>query len=159
MTSPGESSEAGRLAPRSIDRVRVIRRSMRCQVFGLIGLLPLFGAGFAYQALRLKGSVSAEVGDDWRSPPVYCYWLVGALAMLAVNRAFDLAGDVALCVVLLALQAWHVWRRFQRRRAGAWNPGDREVFLGVLFAYTGLGFSLWAVVVVVLQVLQALNPA
>ena len=40
-------------APVSVDRVRLIRRSIRCFVFGLMGAVPLLGLGMACLALLL----------------------------------------------------------------------------------------------------------
>jgi hypothetical protein len=152
-------TDAQNLAPRSLDMVRVIRRSLRCLLFGWIGLVPLFGIGFACQAMRLRRRVSADLGDDWTPPPVYCYWLLGAVGMVAVTSWIGLWGDLALCGALLGLQSWHCWRRHANRPQNVWNPADRELFLGTLFAYAGLGLSLWTVVVLVLVVVQIVAPA
>lgn len=138
--------------------VRVIRRSMRCLLFGWIGLVPLFGIGFACQAVRLRRRVSADLGDGWDPPPVYCYWLLGAAGMVAVTSWIGFWGDLALGGALLGLQSWHCWRRYARHPQKVWNPGDRELFLGTLFAYAGLGLSLWMVVVLVLVVVHFVAP-
>jgi hypothetical protein len=153
MTNARVTHELTR-SPGSIDMVRVIRRSMRCFVFGVIGLVPLFGAGFACQALRLRHRVSADVQDGWTPPPLYCYWLLGGLAMMAGNSLWSVPGDVTVCVALLSVQSWHCWRSFQRRSETIWNPADHELFWGALFAYAGLGLTLWTVVVLVLQVIK-----
>jgi hypothetical protein len=157
MTKPQVTNELIG-SPRSVDMVRVIRRSMRCFLFGVVGLVPLIGAGFAYQALRLRRSLSADLEDGWTPPPVIVFWLMGIAAMLVARSWLGLAGDLAICVAILGLQSWLCWRSFQNRHEKVWNPGGRQLFLGVLSAYAGLGVSLWIVVVLVLQVLQVLDP-
>jgi hypothetical protein len=141
-------------SPGAVDMVRVIRRSMRCFTFGVLGLVPLFGTGFACQALRLRRSVSEDLQDGWKPPPVYGYWLLGALALMAGNSFWSLPGDLTACIAVLGLQSWHCWRSFLRRAGTAWNPADHELFWGTLFAYAGLGLTLWSVVVLVLQVIK-----
>jgi hypothetical protein len=156
MTSTRASDE---LIPpqRSVDRVRVIRRSMRCFVLGLIGLVPLFGAAFACQALRLRRNVSLDLKDDWTPPPVYCYWLIGATAMMAGDALIGWAGDCAIGLALVALQSYHCWRTFRNRVELIWNPAERQLFLGVICAYAGLGLGLWMVVVLGLQIRRAIG--
>ena len=157
MTKPRVTNELIG-SPRSVDMVRVIRRSMRCFLFGVIGLVPLLGAGFAYQALRLRRSLSTDLEDGWAPPPVIVFWLMGIAAMIASRSLLGLGGDLAICVAILGLQSWLCWHRFQNRREKVWNPGGRQLLLGVLSAYAGLGLSLWIVVVLVLQVLKMLDP-
>jgi hypothetical protein len=137
--------------------VRVIRRSMRCLAFGLIGLVPLVGTGFACQALRLGRAISLDFEDGWRPPPVYGYWLVGTMALVVADAALGLLGDLAVCSLLLGLQSWHCWRRSGGQGGRVWNPGHRELRWGVIFARAGLGLSLWTIVVLVLRVSKALG--
>ena len=143
--------------PASIDMVRVIRRSIRCFVFGVIGLVPLFGAGFAYQALRLRRAVSLDLEDGWKPPPVYLYWLLGTVALLAADAGIGVPGDVVVCVVILGIQSWQCYRCFDRASTPVWNPGQRELLWGVLLAQVGLALTLWTIVVLVLRVSKAIG--
>ena len=54
--------------PPSVDRVRLIRRGMRCFVFGAIGLIPILGSGLAIQALRLRAGIKAGLGEGRTFP-------------------------------------------------------------------------------------------
>ena len=49
--------------PTSVDMARVIRRSVRCLGFGLIGTIPRVGLGLAWQAIHLGRKVRAEIGE------------------------------------------------------------------------------------------------
>jgi hypothetical protein len=143
---------------RSVDKIGLIRRSLRCWRFGLVGLLPLAGTGFAWQALRIRRRVSADLEENWKPPPVYIYWLVGTAATLPVDANLDIGGDLLLLMVLLAVQSWHCWRSFPRLAEPIWNPAGRHLTAGTLCAYLGLGLSLWTVVVSVLAILKASAP-
>jgi hypothetical protein len=145
------------LAPRSIDMVRLIRRSMRCFIFGLLGLIPFFGVGFAYQALRLRRAISADIGDAWDPPPVYCYWVIGLVAVIAAWSWITVTVAMLVFLAVVALQTWHCWRSFRAAPEAIWNPGRQQLFWGVIFAYAGLGLSLWALVLTVLLVAQSVQ--
>jgi hypothetical protein len=144
-----QSERMPNLAPRSVDMVRVIRRSMRCLVFGLIGLVPILGTGLAVQALRLRQAVSAELGEDWGRLHVSLYWILGMVALWAADGAFGLPGDVVVSFVVLVMQSWHVWRSLPPESKEYWNPGRPELVWGIMFAYAGLGGSLWLLALLV----------
>jgi len=153
MTDSGEQ-----WAPRSVDLVRVIRRSMRCSVFGLLGLAPfLLGTGFAYQAIRLGRAVNEDLQRPWDPPPVYLYWLAGTIAAALADRFTGVRGDVALCFALLALQTWHCWRSFNPAEDAPWNPGEGHLLCGLICAYAGLSVSVWTVVILVLTILKNIS--
>ncbi len=135
----------------SIDMVRLIRRSMRCFIFGLLGIVPLFGAGFAWQALRLQGAITRELEEAWTLPPVYCYWLLGVVGLAGADRWGGGAADLAFCFVLLIVQSWHIWRSFVSRRESVWNPGGPQLLWGTVLANAGVSLSVWVVVILVLR--------
>ena len=93
-----------KVQPPSVDRVRLIRRGMRCFVFGSIGLIPILGSGLAIQAIRLRDDIKAELGERPDLPPVYVYWLGGLILLWALDGRWGISGDLATCVVLLAAQ-------------------------------------------------------
>lgn len=141
-------------APRSIDKVRLMRRSMRCFTFGALGLLPVVGAGLAMQALRLADQIHAELGEPKARPPVYLFWIPGLLLIWIGDAALGAAGDIAVWVLLLALQSARVWRDAYRNAAAASNPAHPQLALGVTFAYAGLALSLWLLAAVAHRIVQ-----
>jgi len=120
---------------------------MRCFVFGLLGLVPFFGVGFAYQALRLRRAISLEIGDAWEPPPVYCYWVMGLIAVITAWSWLNPTANAVLFILVLGVQTWHCWRSFAGTREVTWNPGRCQLLWGVIFAYAGLGLSLWSLVI------------
>jgi len=81
--------------PANTDRIRLIERSLRCFVYGLLSLIPLVGLGLAVLAIRLHSLTWAESGGDWNPAKRYLLggfclaWLgtllsLGALALFAV---------------------------------------------------------------------------
>jgi len=128
-------------APVSVDRVRLIRRSMRCFVYGLMGAVPLVGLGMACLTLRLRRELAEETGEPVR--------LTGALrcAIAAFALAFVLlcchqTGLVlALGILLPALQGYGLLRQYQRAEPRLWNPARHLVYWGAGLAYAGLVLS------------------
>jgi hypothetical protein len=135
-------SSALTLAPRSIDMVRLIRRSIRCLIFGAIGFVPVLGLGMAEQALRLLRVILAEVGGHWRAPGIYWLWVLGVAAVWGTDRLLGLLADAIVLFAFLLLQVWWLWRAFPREAEAVWNPGHPQVFWGVILAYGGILNSL-----------------
>ena len=52
-------------------RIRLIERSMRCYVFGVVGLIPLIGLGPSLLAIWLYASVWSESKEDWNPAKRY----------------------------------------------------------------------------------------
>ena len=63
-----------------MNKVQVIERSLRCFVFGLLGLVPVLGMGLAVVAFYHFNKTRAEVGDEWNPARKY------------LNCGFALAG-------------------------------------------------------------------
>ena len=145
------------VAPCSIDRVRLIRRGARCFAFGAIGLIPVVGAGLAVQALRLGDQLNQELGETRQTRAMCWYWLAGVALVWAADAYFGLSAVLLVCVVLLALQSAHVWRKGRPVAGQQWNPAHRHVRLGVAFACAGLGLSLWLLALVAHQLGTALG--
>jgi hypothetical protein len=131
------------LPPVSVDRVRLIRRSMRCFAFGLMGAVPLFGLGPACLALRLQQQLAEETGE---TPPLAGAEMV-ALAVVAFMLAVVLlcygqAGMVlGMGILLSALQGYGWFRQYQRAEPRLWNPARHLVFWAAALAWAGLILS------------------
>lgn len=145
-------------AGRSVDRARLIRRSLRCFTFGALGLFPVVGVGLAMQALRLADRIHAELGAVQERPPVYLFWIPGLLLVWLGDAALGVRGEVAACVVLLAIQSARVWRGVNGLPTAALNPAHLQVALGVTFAYAGLALSLWILAAVGHEVVRVNTP-
>jgi len=125
----------------SLDRVRLIRRSMRCGVFGALGAVPVFGLPLGWVAMRLYRQVGEEAGDRWNLRTLNACWAAGLLALagLVFLEWWALAGLFSLLLMgthflVLAMLA----RRVQARE---WNPARRWVYWGVGLAYSGRATS------------------
>jgi hypothetical protein len=127
--------------PVSVDRVRLIRRSMRCFVYGLMGAVPLFGLGMACLTLRLRRELAEETGEAVRlTGALWCS--IAAFALAFVLLCCDQAGLVlALGILLPALQGYWLFRQYQRAEPPLWNPARHLVYWGAGLAYAGLVLS------------------
>jgi hypothetical protein len=125
------------LPAKSVDMIRVIRRSVRCFLFGLLGVIPLIGHGLAWQSLHLCDEVLSEMGDNWHRPPLWAYWVVGLGAMIILDYFFGLIGWSSAFGIFLGLQTYHLWLSFPASDSLIWNPGRRHVLCGIALAYAG----------------------
>jgi len=48
-----------------MDKIRVIKLSMQCLRYGVLGLLPIIGLPFAVRALVCYRRARREAGGDW----------------------------------------------------------------------------------------------
>ena len=81
-----------------VERIRLIERSLRCFVYGILSLIPFVGVGFAVLALELHFKTWAETGDGWN--PARRYLLAGfCLAWLGI--LVSVGGLVSFVVVLI----------------------------------------------------------
>jgi hypothetical protein len=119
------------------DRLRVIRRSVRCRVFGVLGLVPFFGLSLAWLAIRLHRQVLAETGESWRIARIRVYFVAGlvftALSLLAGE---PLAGLLAAHVFLL-LQLYLLFWQYRNGRVVHDIPTRRLLYQGRLCAQCG----------------------
>lgn len=131
-------------ALRSIDTARLIRRSLRCFVFGSIGLVPLVGVGLAVQSMQLARSVTRESGGEWCLPPFRLYRVVGVALLWFADPVWGLIGDWVLSIFLLLIQSFLCLRRFHHPpNVATWNPGQSALAWGMTMAQVGLSLSLW----------------
>lgn len=56
-------------------RIRMLKSSLECFVFGLLGLLPLIGLPFAMVALVISGNVRVRQRKYWNAAKPY--WVAG----------------------------------------------------------------------------------
>lgn len=55
-------------------KIRMLKSSMRCFVFGLLGLIPLIGLPFALAALWISGRVRVREKQFWNAARPYRIW-------------------------------------------------------------------------------------
>lgn len=143
--------------PVSADRVRLIRRSMRCFVFGLMGVVPLLGLGMACLALLLHRQVAQETGEPVRTAGVYgC--AVAYFVLAAVLLCLDQTGLVlALAILLSALQGYWLFREYRRTEPVQWNPARHLVYWGAGLALAGLNLSSIILLLGIFDVIRGLG--
>jgi len=62
-------------------KIRLLRNSLRCFAWGLLGLLPVIGLPFAFAALAISGKVRADQKNHWNAARQYWIWgVVSAMA-------------------------------------------------------------------------------
>jgi hypothetical protein len=139
----GLLSSPGLPAPASVDRVRLIRRSMRCFVFGLLGAVPLLGLGPACLALWIQKDLAEESGEPAPLGGTEMVAIsIGAFIVAVVLLACDHAGLVlAMGFLLPALEGYWLLRQYQRAEPRRWNPARHLVYWGAGLACAGLVLS------------------
>jgi hypothetical protein len=55
-------------------KIKMLKSSMRCLVFGLLGLIPLIGLPFALSALWISGRVRVKEKQMWNAAQSYRIW-------------------------------------------------------------------------------------
>jgi len=127
--------------PVSVDRVRMIRRSIRCFIFGLMGAVPLFGLGAAVLALRLRRQLAEETGEP-PGPKEMFGCTVAFSVLAAISLCFKQAGIIlGLAILLTALQCYLMFRHYRRTGPVEWNPARHLVYWGASLACAGLNLS------------------
>jgi hypothetical protein len=56
------------------DKIQMLKSSMRCFIYGLLGLLPVFGLPFALAALFISGRVRMKEKLFWNAARPYRLW-------------------------------------------------------------------------------------
>lgn len=148
MNSPVLQSGQPVLIPVSVDRVRMIRRSMRCFVFGIFGAIPFFGLGLAWVALKSQRQLSRETGDNIpiRLP---CLMSIACLELMIMFLRLDLEFLALVSAVLsLGVPLVLIQRQYRRFEPAEWNPARHLAYWGVGLACAGIVLSCIGVVVV-----------
>ena len=65
-------------------KIKMMKASLRCLIFGLLGLLPIIGLPFALAALWVSGQVRAKEKLFWNAARPYRIWGVACAAIGAV---------------------------------------------------------------------------
>ena len=71
-------------------KIKLMKDSMRCFVYGLLGLLPVFGLPFALAALWIAGGVRVKEKQFWNAASPYRMWGVICAATVTIFWFFIL---------------------------------------------------------------------
>ena len=84
-------------------KIQMLKSSMRCFVYGLLGLIPLWGLPFAIAALVISGKVRVQEKHFWNAARPYRIWgvvcaaagtiLWGFILMLIVYSTINRGGS------------------------------------------------------------------
>jgi hypothetical protein len=72
------------------DKIKMLKSSFKCFVFGLLGFLPVLGFGFAVAALRISGKVRGTERNFWNAARPYRIWGVVCAALSVIFWSFIL---------------------------------------------------------------------
>ena len=133
------------------DRVQIIRRSLRCFGFGLIGVVPLFGLAAAGLAWRLGRSVFAETGERWDFKAIGGCWICGLILITGYTFAVDSSAALVIGIIFLGLQNFLLHSQYRNNVAPIWNPARHLVYWGVGLACTGGAASIGILLAVLVQ--------
>ena len=84
-------------------KIQMLKSSMKCFVFGLLGLLPFIGLPFGLAALWISGRVRMKEKQLWNAARPYRIW--GAVCA-AVGTVLW-AGILVFVVGNVLIYAWH----------------------------------------------------
>jgi len=142
------SAAALEFSPPPPDLVRVINRSIRCFLFGLVGVIPCFGSGMMWLAFKLHRDIAAETGEKVTLLPLHLTSVAG-VALAAVCLANNLPdGVLADVVVLFGLQFLYIRRQYLKNAPAQWNPARSLMYWGLGLANAGLLLTAGAVILV-----------
>lgn len=141
MTGPPRSPPA----PSRLDAAlaeRQIRRSWRCFVYGLIGLVPLAGLGTAVLARQLFRQTRQEWGAH--RPATVLDACGGVLAMAVLLHRWPGSGMSILVLLEACLGLSALWyaSEYRRRPQPDLNPASPYLFLGAALGHWGVYSSL-----------------
>jgi hypothetical protein len=136
------------------DRVRMINRSVRCFIFGLVGAIPCFGMGMVWLAFKLYRDIAAETGEKVILFPLHLTSLAG-LAVAVSCFISDLPdGILADALVFLGLQFVFLRRQYLKNAPAEWNPARHLMYWGLGLANVGLLLTAAVVLLVIRAVSQ-----
>lgn len=65
-------------------KIQMIKGSLRCFVFGVLGLLPVIGPPFALAALWISGRIRVKERSYWNAARPYRIWGITSAAVGAI---------------------------------------------------------------------------
>jgi hypothetical protein len=121
------------------EKVSVIRRSMRCLVYSILGSVPCLGLPIAIQAASLHRQVARETGEAWRLRTVVLVWLF-QFPIVLIGRSWRIMHHASAFagIVFLIWMSILFWGQFRRTQPRLWNPGRTWLFWGGWLAWTNL---------------------
>jgi len=63
------------------EKIKMLQGSIRCLVFGLLGLVPVIGLPFGIAALWISGGVRAREKKFWNAARPYRLWGIACAAV------------------------------------------------------------------------------
>jgi hypothetical protein len=81
-------------------KIQMLKSSLRCFTFGLLGLIPLLGLPFAFAALWISGRVRVKEKLFWNAARPYRIWGVVCAAVGTVLWLGILAVVVARALMI-----------------------------------------------------------
>ncbi len=143
-----------------VDRIRLIRRSLRCFMFGLIGVVPFLGLALAVLALQLYHQVLFETGE--LKGPIkrsygnilarFLYWLIGTAYILTYYGCYGYLGVISVAGLFWGTPLVFLLHRYWTVTPREWNPARMHLYWGAALAFTGCFTT------VILLVLLTLAP-
>jgi hypothetical protein len=137
-----------------IDRVRLIRRSTRCFLFGLAGAIPCFGLGTAWLSFKLYRDIAAETGEPVQLYPLFITSVSGlwvGVGFLTIHWPDVVLGDA---IVVLGLEFLFIFRQYRKNAPSEWNPARHLMYWGLGLANAGLILSAVVVILAIYLVTQ-----
>ncbi|HTA29839.1 MAG TPA: hypothetical protein VK731_05110 [Candidatus Cybelea sp.] len=131
------------------DKVRVINRSVRCFIFGLIGAVPCFGLGMVWLAFKLYRDIAAETGERVKLFPLYLTSAAGVWVAAACSVNNMPGGVLADAIVLFVLQFLFIRQQYLRNAPAEWNPARHLMYWGLGLANLGSILSAVTVLLVI----------
>ncbi|HEY3864400.1 MAG TPA: hypothetical protein VGO59_21210 [Verrucomicrobiae bacterium] len=123
------------------DRVRMIRRSMRCFAFGLVGAIPCFGLGMGWLAFKLYRDIAAETGESIKLYPLFLTSISGLVLGAVCFKVHWPNTALAEAVLMAGLQFLFLRRQHLKNAPAEWNPGRHLMYVGLGLANAGLILS------------------
>jgi len=129
-------------AVQDIDRIRVIRRSMRCFVFGIIAAIPGLSLSMSILAFRLQRQIAEETAEPFYLFPLHVVSLIGLAFVGLLAKVGGMVGALEIAVIIVLWQGGGLLVRYRRGTPGEWNPARHLMYWGVWLATVGLFMTL-----------------
>ena len=135
----------------------MIRRSMRCFVFGLLGVIPLLGIGPACLALLLRRELAEETGEPLQLTMANNSSIAASFLAVILLACGQDGLVLALGILLAALQGGLLFRQYRRVEPLEWNPARHWVWWGAGLAYAGLILSALIILINIASALRRIG--